>query len=122
MSVVDRNNIETQHDLEGLPRHLLLTVATPTYQMRVSDTVMIVISEATAGAGIITLPSLAEAVGKFYFISAPTGGATDDDISLYQKETGAELTTYGALDTDDDHVILFSDGTKWRIALNGITG
>ena len=123
MSVVDRNNIETQHDLEGLPRHIALTATSLTYQMRVSDTVVIAKSTTgNDGTGIITLPSLAEAVGKFYFISAPTGGATDDDISLYQKETGAELTTYGALDTDDDHVILFSDGTKWRIALNGITG
>ena len=113
------SNINTQHDLEGLPRHILLETGALTYQMRVSDTVLIAISSGADAAGIITLPSLAEAVGKFYFISAPTG-ATGGDISLYEKETGAELTTYGDLDADDDHVILFSDGTKWRIALNGV--
>jgi len=118
MTVVDRNNIETQHDLEGLPRHLLLTVAAPTYQMRVSDTVMIVVSEATSGVGIITLPSLAEAVGKMYFISAPTGNA-GDDISLFEKETGAEFSE-GNMDADDDYLILFSDGIKWRIVFDGV--
>jgi len=113
--------VDTQHDLEGLPRHLTFTDTDTTYQMRVSDTVLIVISGTGEDAtGIVTLPSLAEAVGKFYFISAPTG-STGNDVSVYEKETGSELTTYGDLDTDDDHVILFSDGTKWRIALNGIT-
>ena len=73
MSRENESNINTQHDLEGLPRHLLLTTASPTYQMRVSDTVLIAISSAADGVGIITLPSLAEAVGKFYYILAPTG-------------------------------------------------
>jgi len=119
MTIVGRNNIETQHDLEGLPRHLTLATGALTYQMRVSDTVLIVVSSGADAAGIVTLPSLAEAAGRFYFISAPTG-ATGGDVSIYEKETGAELTTYGDLDADDDHVILFSDGTKWRVALNGV--
>jgi len=119
MTMGTRNNIETQHDLEGLPRHILLDSDDSTYQMRVSDTVLIAVSSVADAAGIITLPSLAEAVGRFYAISAPTG-ATGGDVSLYEKETGAELTTYGDLDADDDHVILFSDGQKWRIALDGV--
>lgn len=113
MDRVTNSNVMTQLDLEGLPRHLLLTVAAPTYQMRVSDGVMIVISEATAGVGIITLPSLAEAVGRSFYITAPTGAA-GDDVSVYEKETGAELTTYGDLDADGDCLVAFSDGTQWR--------
>lgn len=119
MTRVMGSNILTQHDLEGLPRHLTLTTAAATYQMRIGDTVIIAISSANDAVAIITLPSLAESVGKFYFVSAPTG-ATAGDISLYEKETGAELSTYGDLDADDDHVLLFSDGQKWRIALNGV--
>ena len=124
MSVVDRNNIETQHDLEGLPRHIALTATSLTYQMRVSDTVVIAKSTTgNDGTGIITLPSLAEAVGKFYFISAPTG-LGGDDVSVYEKETGAEYagsdTDDGDLDANDDHIIIFSDGTKWRTVLNGV--
>ena len=120
MSRMNDSAVDTQHDLEGLPRHITFTNTDTTYQMRVSDTVLIVISGTGEDAtGIVTLPSLAEAVGKFYFISAPTG-ATGNDVSLYEKETGAELSTYGNMNADDDHVILFSDGTKWRIALDGV--
>ena len=120
MSRMNDSAVNTQYDLEGLPRYLELTSTSKTYQMRVSDTVLIIKSKTGAdNDGIVTLPSLAEAVGKFYFISAPTGDA-DNIVLLHQKETGALLTTYGTLDADDDHVILFSDGTKWRIALNGV--
>ena len=118
MTIVNKSNIDRQHDLEGLPRHLLLTTTAPTYQMRVSDTVIIAISSATAGLGIITLPSLAEAVGNFYYISAPTGN-TGDDISVFEKETGSEHAG-GNLNADDDNLIFFSDGTKWRVAYNGV--
>jgi len=124
MTIVDRNNIETQHDLEGLPRHLALTASAGlTYQMRVSDTIMIVTSSGSDAAGIVTLPSLAEAVGKFYLIVAPTG-ATAGDISVYEKETGAEYAGSGDdgdLDADDDHILLFSDGSQWRTILDGVT-
>jgi len=124
MTIVDRNNIETQHDLEGLPRHLALTAAAGlTYQMRVSDTVLIATSSGADAAGIVTLPSLAEAVGKFYLIVAPTG-STAGDISVYEKETGAEYAGSGSddgdLDADDDHVMVFSDGSKWRTILDGV--
>jgi len=120
MTIVDRNNIETQYDLEGLPRHLTLASGTSlTYQMRVSDTLLIVTSTGTAGQAIVTLPSLAEAVGKFYFITAPVAGG-DDDVSLYEKETGAEYAN-GDMSDDDDHILLFSDGSKWRTILDGVT-
>ena len=119
MSRETGSNINTQHDLEGVPRHILLESGALTYQMRVSDTVLIVISSGGDGTGIVTLPSLAEAVGKLYFISAPTGSA-GGDISLYEKETGSELSTNGDMDADDDHLLLFSDGTKWRTVIDGV--
>lgn len=119
MSRETESNINTQHDLEGVPRHLLLEAGALTYQMRVSDTILIAVSSGADAAGIITLPSLAEAAGKFYFISAPTGSA-GGDISLYEKETGNELATNGDMDADDDHILLFSDGQKWRTILDGV--
>ena len=119
MSRVTKSDINTQHDLEGLPRHLALTTAAPTYQMRVGDLVLIATSAASDGVAIVTLPSLAEAVGKFYFISAPTGAA-GGDISLHEKETGTELATNGDMNADDDHLILFSDGQAWRTVLDGV--
>ena len=121
MSIVSRNNIETQHDLEGLPRHLELTTTSKTYQMRVSDTVMIIKGKTGADDdGIVTLPSLAEAVGKFYYITAPTGAA-DDAVLLYEKETGGVLTTYGLLDADNDYTLIFSDGIAWKLIVSSIS-
>ena len=116
MTIVNKSNINRQHDLEGLPRNIALTVADPTYDMRVGDTVINVTSAAADAAGIVTLPSLAEAVGNFYYICAPTA-ATASDISVYSKETGAEAYD---LDADLDHILIFSDGTYWRTILNGI--
>ena len=90
-----------------------------TYQMKPGDHIIIATSDQNDGQAIITLPSLAEAAGKFYYICAPTG-ASGGDISVYEKETGSELSTYGDLDADDDHVLLFSDGRKWRVVLDGV--
>jgi len=120
MTIVARNDIETQHDLEGLPRHLTLSSTSKTYQMRVSDTVMVITGDTGADDdGIVTLPSLAEAAGKFYYVVAPTGAA-GDAVLLFEKETGAVYATNGLLDADDDHIILFSDGSKWRTVLDGV--
>ena len=120
---VEGSNMITQLDLEGLPRHIALTDTVATYQMLVSDTVLIVISGTGEDAtGIVTLPSVAEAVGKSYYICAPTG-ASGNDVSLYEKETGAEYAGSGDdgdLDADDDHVIVYSDGSQWRTILNGV--
>lgn len=116
---VEGSNMNTQLDLEGLPRHIALTAAVPTYAMKVSDTVLIVISGTGEDAtGIVTLPSLAEAVGKCYYVCAPTG-ATGNDVSLYEKETGSEYAG-GDMDADDDHIIVYSDGQRWRTLLNGV--
>jgi len=107
------------NDLAKGPLMLTLDSTTSTYQMKPGDQLVIATSSVADGSGIITLPSLNEAAGKFYFIVAPTGAA-GGDISLYEKETGSELSTYGDLDADDDHVLLFSDGTAWRVVLDGV--
>ena len=89
------------------------------YNMKPADTLIVAISAAADAVAILVLPSLQEAAGKFYYVSAPTGLAAGD-ISVYEKETGAELATYGDLDADDDHVLLFSDGIQWRVILDGV--
>ncbi len=103
----------------SLPVIVNLTAASPTYQMKPGDNVVIATSSGADGVGIITLPSLAEALGQFYHISAPTGAAAGD-ISVYEKETGAELTTYGDLDADADNVILFAAPTAWIVVYDGV--
>jgi len=95
-----------------------LTTAVPTYQMKAVDQNIRATSDVADASGIITLPSMAEACGKFYYISAPTGAA--GDISLYVKETATELTTVGDLDTDGDWVMLFCDGYAWRTITSGV--
>ena len=115
-------DFQTQLDLEGLPRHLVLaSTGILTYSMLSGDRILIVDTTNAGGDGvaIVTLPSLAEAVGKFFYICAPVG-ATGGDLSLYEKETGSELATYGDMDADDDHVLLFSTGKEWRIIIDGV--
>jgi len=90
-----------------------------TYQMKPSDQNIIAYSDQADDAAILTLPSLAEAAGKFYYVCAPTG-ATAGDISLYEKETGAEFATNGDMDADDDYILLYSDGRKWRTIIDGV--
>ncbi len=126
MSRQDRVDGESYRDLGGLPKMLTLSVAAGlTYSMNVNDTVLIVDTTSAGGDGvaIVTLPSLQEAVGRLYFICAPVG-STGGDLSIYEKETGAELTGAGSddgdLDADDDHVMLFSDGTAWRTILDKV--
>jgi len=110
---------ENDASLANVPKHLTLDSTTSTYQMKRGDHVISAVSSVADGSAIITLPSLAEACGEFYFIVAPTG-ATGGDISVYEKETGAELTTYGDLDADNDHVLLFAGPSAWRVVLDGV--
>jgi len=112
---------DTQLDLEGLPRHVALTVAVPTYQMKASDLVLSVVSAAADAAGIVTLPSLAESAGKFYYIVAPTGNA-GGDVSFFEKETAALIVTSpaGPFNTDGDYAIIFSTGAAWLVVMDGV--
>lgn len=121
MDRITNSNIKTQMDLEGLPRHLTLTTAAPTYQMRVSDTIMSIISSASDSVGVVTLPPVSEAVGMLFYVIAPTGAA-GDDVSLFEKETAALITTSpaGPFNTDDDYVLLYSTGSAWIVLVDGV--
>ena len=91
---------------------------TNTYQMKPGDQVMQVGSDQSAGVCIVTLPSLAEACGKFYYIIAPAAGS--NDVSLYESETEAELTL-GDFSDDGDYLLLFCDGRSWVTVVDGVT-
>ena len=112
-----QNRMAAEHI--GLPVFVNLTTAAPTYQMKPGDNVLVATSAAADNAGIVTLPSLAEALGQFYHISAPTG-ATGGDISLVEKENATEITTYGDMDADGDNVILFAAPTAWIVVYDGV--
>jgi len=101
------------------PLYLTITAANTPYQLQPGDTCVIATTALADAAAIITLPSKAEAVGKFYYICAPTG-ASAGDISVYDKEAGSEITTYGDMDADDDHAIFFTDGRLWRTVFDGV--
>lgn len=120
MQLANLLNADLYSSGHGSPvKHVSLTAAAPTYSMKVTDHIIIAVSSEADGAGIVYLPPVSEAAGQFYYISAPTG-ATAGDISLYIKETGAELDTNGDLDADDDHILLFSDGYNWRTIYDGV--
>lgn len=116
-----RINRESYQDLGSIVKMVTLTDTSLTYTMKVSDRILFVDTTSVTGDGnaIVYLPSVAEAVGKFYYIEAPKA-ATGGDLSLYAKETGAELATYGDLDADADHILFFSTGQAWKAVLNGI--
>lgn len=113
---------ESNRDLGRLPKMLTLdTTDGLTYQMKPSDNVLFVDTTNAGGdaVAIVTLPSLVESVGQLYFIQAPVG-ATGGDLSVYEKETGAELTTYGDMDADNDHAIFYSTGQVWLTLFDGV--
>jgi hypothetical protein len=101
------------------PLRLTITASNTPYQLLPGDTCVIAITALADAAAIITLPSKAEAVGKIYYINAPTG-ATAGDISVYDKEAGSEIATYGDLDADDDWCLYFCDGINWKILKSGV--
>jgi hypothetical protein len=122
MDVQNRVNKETKRGSAALPWIIAYPAAGATYKMQPTDNVVIADTILAAGvdaACILYLPSVAAAVGQFYFVSAPKG-ATGGDLSLYLAETNAEWTTQGDLDADDDHVLVYSDGINWRVVKNGV--
>ena len=103
--------------------YLTITATNTSYQMNVNEQIVIAITALGDGEAIIILPSVAEAAGRFYWLRAPTG-VSGGDISIYEKETGAEYTGQfsddGDLDSDNDCVLLFSDGNRWNTVFNGV--
>lgn len=101
---------EQRGNMEGLNRGPVHTSAD--YSMKPGD--FLVVAESAGGAVIVTLPSLAEAIiGAVYTIIAPAGATAD--VSVYQKETGAELTTYGDLDANADILSVVCAGEAWSV-------
>ncbi len=119
MDRTERIGRETLESNAGKMLRLTITATNTPYVMKPTEHNIIAITALADAAAIITLPSLNEAIGQYYYICAPTG-STAGDISVYEKETGAEFSTYGDLDADDDHVMLYSDGLKWRVILDGV--
>ena len=106
-------------DHQQLPIHVHFDADQTSYSLKVTENVVRATSENADGSAILYLPGVTEAAGMFFYITAPTG-ATGGDISVYDEESGAEISTYGDLDADDDHVLLFSDGYNWRVVLDGV--
>ena len=71
------------------------------------------ISAAADTAAIVTLPPAASMPLAMILILAPTG-ATGGDISVYDEETGGEISTYGDMDADLDRCIFISNGINWK--------
>jgi len=94
-----------------------------TYQMKPGDQIMIIGLHTVADDSVIlTLPAKAQAAGKFYYICVPDvdNPGTTGDVSVYDKEAGTEIATYGDLDADDDHIMFYCDGRLWRAFYNGV--
>lgn len=70
---------------------------------------------ADAGA-IVYLPPAAAMPLAMILIVAVTG-ATGGDISVYDQETGSEISTYGDMDADLDRAIFISNGLTWDVVL-----
>ena len=82
------------------------------YKMKQPEFIQAVSALADAAA-IIYLPPAASCPLGIAGVHAPTG-ATGGDISVYDEETGAEISTYGDLDADNDHVVFIS--VAWAIS------
>ncbi len=116
-------NIKTLQSLSGNNLlHVTLTAASPTYQMKVGDTHVIVDTTSAGGdaVAIITLPPVGDCTGMSYYIEAPVGAA-GGDLSVYEQEgTAAEISTYGDMDADGDKAIFFSTGREWVVTFDGV--
>jgi hypothetical protein len=94
------------------------TTTSGIYHMK-SPGIIHAVSAAADAAAIIYLPPAAKFPGGICGVYAPTG-ATGGDISVYDWETGAEITTYGDLDADGDHAVWLSMGFVWVLIFDGV--
>lgn len=88
------------------------------YKMRGPGFIQAVSALADAAA-IIYLPPAQSCPLGIVGIHAPTGAA-GGDISVYDEETGAEISTYGDLDADNDHVAFISMFYQWVLLFDGV--
>jgi hypothetical protein len=97
----------TYEGLNSGPKHV-----SADYSMKPGD--FVVIAESAGGAVVVTLPAKAEAIpGMVYTIYAPAGAT--QDVSVNDKETGAEITTSGDLDAAGDTLSVVCSGETWVV-------
>ncbi|KKL18085.1 hypothetical protein LCGC14_2479040, partial [marine sediment metagenome] len=105
-----RDRIDAESLVGGI---LHITVAA--YQMKPGD--QLLYADATDNVVVLTLPDMAEAMGKFYFIQAID---VSNDVSVMVKETATEIGTYGDMDATDDHALFFCTGRIWITVFDGV--
>ena len=104
---------------DGAGNEVGTTTTSGIYKIKLGDTIIRAISADTDASAILMLPSVAAAAGKFICISAPTA-ATAGDISVYDEESAAEISTYGDLDADGDDLVILSTGYEWLVILSNL--
>lgn len=118
-SLQSRIHREQQVGNDGLITMLTFVLAdgAQTYTMSASEQTIIVTSGNAANTMTLTLPPVQEAAGKFYYIGAVAGATAATTVEDDGGDAAfADLT----LDANDDHVLLYSTGHRWLVAVNGI--
>lgn len=102
---------------DTVPRRDRLAVeVTEAVQLKPYQTVVHATGSATTGNYTITLPSAIEAAGLIFSIWATISGGAVVTVDDAGDATLAAQT----LDTNNDHVVLFCDGFRWFVLVNGI--
>ena len=86
-----------------------LVVTDAAYQMKAGD--QFIYANAADNVVVLTLPPMAVAVGKMYYIQALD---VSNDVSVNVHETATEISTYGDLDATDDAIGYFCTGEDWQ--------
>lgn len=121
-----QNRINSEMVLDKV-NHLELKTGDLTYQMEPYDHIVVVTN--TSGAGVITLPAVADAAGKMYLIYLTDDSGTSVDIkskgdemfnnSVVAVSDGTSITVDGStgfeLATAGEFVLLFCTGLSWHI-------
>ena len=82
------------------------------YSMKPGD--FQIIAESAGGAFTVTLPAMSEAIpGMVYTVYAPAGGTAQ--VSVFNKETGLIIATYGVLDAAGDTLGVVCSGETWVV-------
>jgi hypothetical protein len=105
---------------DGQGRSVGTTTISGIYKMKLGDRVILAVSAAADTVAIIMLPSVAAACGMWFYVQAVTGSA-GGDISLYDEESGGEITTVGDMDDDLDNLLVFSTGAEWLQVYEDVT-
>lgn len=102
-----------QHDKIVVDKYVDLTA---NYQMTTYDYVVRASVNSTTNSITITLPSVAEAKGRFYSILARS--VADSKTITIAHKGDSEGWTNIVLSVTGDHCFLYSDGSFWHIQTN----